>query len=147
VSYGSLAAIPIDNGLVWVRPFYVTSTQTDLPTLRFVIVNFEGTVAIRPTLTEALSAVFDQELPEEPGEPEPDDPTEPEGTIDEQVTALLSEAEDLFAEAQAALREGDLGSYQELNAEAEAKVEDALALLRGGEAEEPTTSTTEPTST
>ena len=25
VSYGSLAAIPIDNGLVWVRPFYVTS--------------------------------------------------------------------------------------------------------------------------
>ena len=28
VSYGSLAAIPIDNGLVWVRPFYVTSTQT-----------------------------------------------------------------------------------------------------------------------
>ena len=70
VSYGSLAAIPIDNGLVWVRPFYVTSTQTDLPSLRFVIVNFEGTVSIKPTLIEALADVFDQDLPED-DEPPP----------------------------------------------------------------------------
>ena len=91
MSYGSLAAIPIDNGLVWVRPFYVTSTQTDLPSLRFVIVNYEGTVSIQPTLLEALADVFDEDAAR-PGEPPPDpgeEPTEPEGTVDEQVAALL----------------------------------------------------------
>ena len=114
MSYGSLAAIPIDNGLVWVRPFYVTSTQTDLPSLRFVIVNFEGTVSIQPTLLEALADVFDQDLPDE--EEPPPDPgrsrPEPEGTVDEQVAALLTEASDLFDQADAALRDGDLAEYE-----------------------------------
>ena len=52
VSYGSLTAIPIDNGLVYVRPFYVTSTQTEVPALQKVIVYFGGEVAIRDTLQE-----------------------------------------------------------------------------------------------
>ena len=101
VSYGSLAAIPIDNALVWVRPFYVTSTQTNLPSLRFVIVNFEGTVSIQPTLIEALNEVFVQELPpdeptdpvEEPGE-EPGEEPPPEETLDEQAARLLAEPDD-----------------------------------------------------
>ena len=149
VTYGSLAAIPIDNGLVWVRPFYVTSTQTNLPSLEFVIVYFEGDVAIRPTLTEALNAVFDQDLAEDPGEEPGEEPTEPEGTAEERAIALLDEAAGLFEDAQEALREGDLGLYQELNADAEAKVEQALRLLRGS-GENPsapaTTTTTEGTS-
>lgn len=145
VSYGSLAAIPIDNGLVWVRPFYVTSTQTDLPTLRFVIVNFEGTVAIRPTLAEALSAVFDQELPEEPGEEEPEEPTEPEGTIDEQAAALLDEIAQLYEEADAALADGDLGAYDEAMDDIRDRFTELEELYRsaGGEG---TTTTTEGTS-
>ena len=152
VTYGSLAAIPIDNGLVWVRPFYVTSTQTDLPSLRFVIVNFEGTVSIKPTLIEALADVFDQDLPDEeqpppdPGEePEP----EPEGTIDEQVAVLLTEASDLFDQADQALRDGDLAGFEELSDEARDLVEQAEALIAEslGTEEPTTTSTTEPTST
>jgi uncharacterized membrane protein (UPF0182 family) len=151
VSYGSLAAIPIDNGLVWVRPFYVTSTQTELPSLRFVIVNFEGTVAIRSTLNEALSAVFEQELPEEPSEgEEPTDPEEPEGTLEEQVAALLEEASDLFDDADAALEERDLGTYAEKTEEARSLIARAERLLSGSRGEEPsdpeTTSTTERTS-
>jgi uncharacterized membrane protein (UPF0182 family) len=151
VSYGSLAAIPIDNGLVWVRPFYVTSTQTELPSLRFVIVNFEGTVAIRSTLNEALSAVFEQELPEEPSEgEEPTDPEEPEGTLEEQVAALLEEASDLFDEADAALEARDLGTYAEKTEEARSLIARAERLLSGSRGEEPsdpeTTSTTERTS-
>jgi uncharacterized membrane protein (UPF0182 family) len=151
VSYGSLAAIPIDNGLVWVRPFYVTSTQTDLPSLRFVIVNFEGTVSIQPTLIEALAEVFNQDLPTE-GEPPPDpgdEPPEPEGTIDEQIAALLAEASDLFDQADAALQEGDLAGYEELSDEARALVEQAEDIIAGslGTEEPATTTTTEPTST
>ena len=33
VSFGSLTAIPIDGGLVYVRPFYVTSDETEIPNL------------------------------------------------------------------------------------------------------------------
>jgi len=58
VDYGSLTAIPIDGGLVYVRPFYVSSTDTKIPNLRKVIVYFEGDVAIENTLQEALIAVF-----------------------------------------------------------------------------------------
>ena len=70
----------------------------------FVIVNFEGTVSIQPTLLEALADVFDEDLPD--GEEPPPDPgeepePEPEGTVDEQVAALLAEASDLFDEADA----------------------------------------------
>jgi uncharacterized membrane protein (UPF0182 family) len=147
VSYGSLAAIPMDNGLVWVRPFYVTSTQTELPSLRFVIVNYESTVSIKPTLLEALADVFDEDVPQE-GQPPPDpgeEPPEPEGTIDEQVAALLSEASDLFDQADQALRDGDLAEYEELSDEARELVEQAEALIAGslgGEAPTDTTTTT-----
>jgi uncharacterized membrane protein (UPF0182 family) len=150
VTYGSLAAIPIDNGLVWVRPFYVTSTQTELPSLRFVIVNYESTVSIKPTLIEALADVFDEDVPDEE-QPPPDpgeEPSEPEGTIDEQVAALLAEASDLFDQADQALRDGDLARYEELSDEARALVEDAEALVAGSLGEEPadtTTTTTEGT--
>jgi hypothetical protein len=145
VSYGSLAAIPIDNGLVWVRPFYVTSTQTDLPTLRFVIVNFEGNVAIRPTLVEALTAVFEQDIPQEPGE-EPTEPTEPEGTIEEQATALLDEIAELYEEADTALEDKDLGAYDQAMDDIRERFDELEALYRAGGEDEPTTTTTEGTS-
>ena len=133
VSYGSLAAIPIDNGLVWIRPFYVTSTQTNLPNLRFVIVNYEGNVAIQPTLLDALADVFDQDLPE--GEQPPPDggeePEEPEGTVDEQVAALLTEAADLFEQADQALSDRDLAEYERLTEEAKALVQTGPAAAPG----------------
>ena len=79
VSYGSLLAIPIDGGLVYVRPFYVTSEQTDVPGLEQVIVHFEGQVVIRPTLQEALEEVFGEVPPtleEDPGTDPGEDPGE-----------------------------------------------------------------------
>ncbi len=148
VSYGSLAAIPIDNGLVWVRPFYVTSTQTELPNLRFVIVNFEGTVAIRPTLAEALTAVFEQEVSEPGGSEDPEDPEEPEGTVEEQANALLDEIAGLYEDADAALAEGDLGAYDEAMDSIRDRFDELEGLYRGSAGDEPseTTTTTEGTS-
>ena len=150
VSYGSLAAIPIDNGLVWVRPFYVTSTQTQLPNLRFVIVNYESSVSIQPTLLEALADVFDEDLPdgEEPPPDPGEEPEEPEGTVDEQVAARLAEASDLFDQADEALRDGNLAEFERLSDEARELVDEAEALIAGalGTEEPPTTTTTEGTS-
>ena len=149
VSYGSLAAIPIDNGLVWVRPFYVTSTQTDLPSLRFVIVNFGGNVSIQPTLLDALADVFNEDVPTEEEPPDPgEEPPEPEGTVEEQVQALLAEIAELYADADAALAADDLGAYQDAMDEIRSKFDELERLYESasnGEAST-TTTTTEGTS-
>jgi uncharacterized membrane protein (UPF0182 family) len=148
VSYGSLSAIPIDGGLVYVRPFYVTSTQTKVPALQKVIVYFEGEVVIRDTLQESLAAIFGDApptledtdgAPSDPGEV----PTGPSGTVAQQVSRLLVEANDLFEQADNALAERDLARYQELTDQARAKTKQAEDLLAGGAASgEPSASTT-----
>jgi uncharacterized membrane protein (UPF0182 family) len=150
VSYGSLTAIPIDGGLVYVRPFYVTSTQTKVPALQKVIVYFEGDVVIRDTLQEALAAEFGEAPPtleDTGGTPtEGSPPSTPTGTISEQVAQLLVEANDLFDQADAALAAKDLAKYQDLTNQAKAKVAQAERLLEASASGEPTatTTTTEP---
>ena len=93
VSYGSLTAIPIDNGLLYVRPFYVTSSQTEVPGLEKVIVYFGGDVVIRDTLQEALTAEFGNAPPTLEAGTTPGGgttpPAAPTGTITQQVAKLL----------------------------------------------------------
>lgn len=158
VSFGSLTAIPIDGGLVYVRPFYVTSTQTEVPGLEKVIVYFEGDVVIRDTLEQALTAVFGEAPPtlEEDGAGEPATPVEPQeperlgGTIDEQVAQLLAEAGDLFAQADEALP--DFAEYADLTRQAKEKLAEAERLLEeaiaggSGSTTTSTTTTTAPAS-
>lgn len=157
VSYGSLTAIPIDGGLVYVRPFYVTSRQTQVPGLERVIVYFEGEVAIDDTLEGALEAIFGQvpdlgeEVPDDEGpvdptsptppedEDEPADPTEP-GELSQRVATLLAEADALFREADDALP--DFEAYGRLIAEAREKLDEAERLLEAAGAAPATTTTT-----
>lgn len=152
VLYGSLTAIPIDNGLLYVRPFYVTSTEQRLPGLQKVIVYFEGDVAIRDTLQEALTAVFGTSpntREEGFGGTEAGGGTEvpptPTGTVSEQVVQLLQDADALFQQADEALAAKDLAKYQDLTNQARAKTSEAERLL-GQEvgASTTTTSTTLP---
>jgi len=72
------------------------------------------------------------EAPEEPGEsPEPSpEPGETPGELPSDVAALVAEANRLYAEAQEALADGDLGTYQARIDELEAVLE-ALAELTG----------------
>jgi uncharacterized membrane protein (UPF0182 family) len=147
-SFGSLTAIPIDDGLLYVRPFYVTSQETEIPNLEQVIVVFGSQVEIEPTLEGALTELFGRSPPtlEEPTDPGDEPP--PEGTLTEQVATLLSDASALWDEAQAALEQGDLATYEEKLDDYNAKVEQAERLIEEDAGETPestTTSTTEPT--
>ncbi len=153
VSFGSLTAIPIDGGLLYVRPFYVTSTQTEVPGLEKVIVYFEGEVVIRDSLEQALAVVFGDAPPTLEEDEDTDllaPPPEVGGTLTEQVARLLAEANDLFDEADAALP--DFAKYAELHRRARAKIAEAEKLLEeaagGGSSTSPssTTSTTKPAS-
>ncbi len=158
VKLGNLILVPVDNALVYVRPFYVESDQVQIPELKKVVAFYESDVAIDDTLAGALGQLFDAEKvpdlaevvddpdldPDAPA-PDPDDPDDPdpgpELGVNEQAAQLLEQAEALFQERDD-LPASDLAEYQRLTDEAEALVSEALALLARS-----TTTTTPPQET
>jgi uncharacterized membrane protein (UPF0182 family) len=141
VRFGDLQLVPVSDGLLWVRPMYVAapSQQTDIGKVseyRFVIVYHNGQSAMGSSLREALAQVFDgfdRDVGDRVGPPVEEDPEasgEPPGSDDDAtVEQLLSQADDLFTEAETALVDGDLGTYQEKVDEARELLTRALELL------------------
>lgn len=107
VLQGNLLVIPIEQSLVYIRPLYVQATGANaVPELKKVIVAFGNQIAISDTLQGALATVFGdapETLEEGPGDDGPGDGT---GVSDE-AERLLEQAAQAFADADAALREGD----------------------------------------
>ena len=138
VLLGNMILVPIENSLLYMRPVYVTSQSTQFPELQHVIVVYGERAVMRDSLDEALAAVFGG-APDEPAAP-----VAPGTAVSEDVADLLARAETAFAEAEEALRAGDLATYQ-------AKIREAMDLVRqarSGAAPEPggTTTTTAPPS-
>ncbi|HEX6595968.1 MAG TPA: UPF0182 family protein, partial [Acidimicrobiales bacterium] len=121
VLLGNLVVIPIEQSLLYVRPFYVQATGANaVPELKNIIVAFGDRIAMRPTLQEALVAVFGDAPPtreEGPGPGTPGTPgpggTPPTGTagLSEEARRLFDEAARAFTDADAALRNGDPVGY------------------------------------
>lgn len=115
---GNLLTLPVGGGLLYVQPLYVERRAGDasFPLLRLVFVSFGGQVGVGSTLIEALDQVFqgDAGTPTTPdGEDgEPGD-GEPPGTPEAELAAALAAASQAYADAQAALREGDFAAYGE----------------------------------
>ncbi|HZN16015.1 MAG TPA: UPF0182 family protein [Acidimicrobiales bacterium] len=112
VILGNLLVIPINNSLLWMRPLYVSSSTTNVPELRKVIVSFAGKVAMRDSLQEALRAVFgdapatlEQSTGAGTGTPATPAPSA-------SVQQILDQALAAYDAAQAALKSGDLATYQ-----------------------------------
>lgn len=145
VRFGNLLTLPMGNGLLYVEPIYTerSGSAGAYPALTFVVVRFGEHVGIGSTLQEALDLVFGgfagaetgelptgQAPPTEGGTPSaPTTPTAP-GTGDQQAALdALQRAESAFNEAEVALREGDLATYQAKNNEAKAALEEALRAM------------------
>ena len=58
VSLGTVQILPIADSLIYVRPLYVSSSQTPFPQLVDVVVVYGKHVAMEPTLSGALGAIF-----------------------------------------------------------------------------------------
>jgi uncharacterized protein len=157
VLYGNLLLVPIDNAPLYVQPFYVVpeAETRQLPQLERVIAAFGDEVVIEDTLQEALAALFGERVPtqERPGAEGEQPPAEAEpppegGTAADEAARLLARANQLFEQADAALADNDLGTFQERLNQARDLVAQANALLAGdeggGESTTTTTSTTEP---
>ncbi len=118
VRFGDLQLIPVADGLVWIRPVYVVA---DVAEFRFVIVSHENGAVLDTNIGSALARLFpgfDAEVGDRVGEVEdletPVDPDDDQPVVaGDGPAALAAEAERLYLEAQDALRDGDLGLFQE----------------------------------
>jgi len=155
VEFGNMLIIPIEQGLVYIRPYYVRSrsVQNDsAPELRNVIVATGNRVEVGRTLAEALQALFptaDVSTLESgtttttPGSGAPSTPpSEVPGTAVDKLERAIA----LFDEADKALKEGGadgFAAYQSKTAEAKQLISDA-SLLLGAPATTTTTTTAVP---
>ncbi len=136
---GNLLTLPVGGGLLYVQPLYTqrTTGEGNYPVLRFVAVSFGETVGVGTTLSEAVFNLLDLDPDAPPVEPEPNpepDPGEPDpaptGTPQVQIRRLLSEADALFVQADAALQRGDLAEYAAKVDAARAKIDRALTIAQ-----------------
>ncbi|QBI18896.1 UPF0182 family protein [Egibacter rhizosphaerae] len=154
VIYGDLLVLPIEEALMYVQPLFLRAEQSDLPNLERVVVILGDQIEMAETLTEGLAALFGEAAPElalpegtveeddvadaqapEVDEEEVDEDADGEaGEMDPQATATLEEASAAFEEAEEALSNGDLGTYQERNAEASRLLIEALQMMGGSPA-------------
>ncbi len=133
VSLGTVQILPIADSLLYVRPVYVSSAQTELPQLRYVVVLYGQQVAMAPTLDEALAKVFGG-TSGGTGGPGGQSPGSSGGRsegahVPAAVRKLLSEATSAFDAGRKALAAGDLGAYQQEVVKAERYVAAAEKLL------------------
>ena len=127
VQFGDLLTIPIEDSILYVLPMYVRARQeAAVPELKLVMVVNGSSVSVATSLPPALQEATGATTG---GEPPP--PDGGGGTVDQQVQRLLTQAVDHFAAAEAALRNGDLATYQSELALAQAIVERANVLLAG----------------
>ncbi|MGA9749053.1 MAG: UPF0182 family protein [Nocardioides sp.] len=136
--YGNLLTLPVGDGLLYVQPLYTLreSGEGRYPVLRYVLVSFGDDVGIGSTLTAALDDVLGITTPEESVDPDnnPDLGTDPGdgsgdggGPVNDDVRALLEQAEEKFVEAEQALTDGDLNGYAEATQEARDLLAQALS--------------------
>jgi uncharacterized membrane protein (UPF0182 family) len=134
VIYGNLLVIPVEDSLLYVQPLFLRSTQSEIPLLQRVVMVFGGTVVMENTLADALAALFGPAAPgvEELGDGAIEGPRQPDGERpgDPEVARLIRDALGHFAEAEEALRAGDLGRYQTETRAAQDLLERAEARTR-----------------
>jgi hypothetical protein len=145
VLLGNILMVPLDQSMLYVRPLYVTSSGNPLPLLKYVIAVFGTNVSIAPTVSAALSDALQASVttPTSGGTA-----SGPISTgLSAQVQAFLTQAQNDYNQAQAALRAGGagaLGTYQNDIDAMNAAIASAQKLLN---AEAPVTSPSTTTTT
>jgi hypothetical protein len=131
---GNIQLIPVGDSIVYVQPIFVQqSTQQGYPQFRFVVVFTQNKNPVSgPTVNAALNSLFSgTPAAATPTTPTPTTPTTPTAPTTN-VQSLLNQASQQFANAQAALRNGDLATYQQDITAAQADVQQAQNALAAG---------------
>jgi hypothetical protein len=124
VDHGPIFVIPIERTLVYIQPIYLRAEDGEraLPELRRVIVVIGDKIGFESTLEASLRAALSgKALTVEEQEAGRTPPAAPSGDVSD----LLQQAIDHFRRADAALRDGDLATYQRENEAGRQAVEEA----------------------
>jgi hypothetical protein len=156
VRLGNLLLIPIEQSLLYIRPLYVEAEGTPVPQLKKVIVVFGDKVVMKDSLREAITTLFPGSAPNTleqqgggnaapaPGQtpaPAPGGTPAP-APVPTSVNDLLNAATARFADADAALRAGDLAGYQKATNDAKGLVQQAADAAKASTAPTPSTTPT-----
>ena len=111
---GNLIVLPMGNSILYLEPIYLQSTQSSFPEFRRVILVSQTRVAFAETLDEALRQILGEAPLPPPEDEDPEqEPTDGGEPLPADVAALVSRAQELYDQAQQALTEGDLATYDE----------------------------------
>ncbi|MGP8162468.1 MAG: UPF0182 family protein [Acidimicrobiales bacterium] len=138
VSLGTVQILPIADSLVYVRPLYVSSSQTPFPQLVDVVVVYGKDVSMESTLGGALAGIFGSA----PASTGPQGKgTGAKSSLSQVARQDIAQAVSAYQAAQAALARGDLGSYQQDVTRAGTLLGEANALVNANPAPSTTTTT------
>ena len=127
IVFGDFLVIPLQDSLLYVQPVYVESNQPNaIPELKRVVVANGTKIGIGSSLRAALTDSLGDVVPPEDGEQPP-----PQGSVEQQIQALLDQAAQHFVAADAALRAGDLATYQSEITAAQDATTQAQELIAG----------------
>src|SRR5499427_3869681 len=132
VTLGNMITLPVGGGLLYIEPVYVTAAAAgstgSYPSLQRVFAFYAGhPVGFQPTLSAALRQVFGGSTtgPSAPGGTSG-------GSVNARVIADLKQAQEFYAKAQAALRNGDLATYGQDITKMEDQIANAQADAKAG---------------
>ena len=144
---GNLLTLPVGDGLLYVQPIYTQNAATtgSYPILQYVVASFGDQVGFGQSLDEALRQALRGEsgtvAPPETGPPVENGggPTTPPQNAE--VEQLLQQADQAYQEAQTALRNGDLGTYQTKVQEMQSLIQQAMDQLSAEQSATPSSPT------
>ncbi len=55
---GNLVVVPVSDSVLYAEPIYVTSGKNTLPELKMVVAAYDNKIAVKPTLQQAVEALF-----------------------------------------------------------------------------------------
>jgi uncharacterized protein len=126
VTLGNLLTLPLGGSFLYVEPVYLKSAgATSFPTLKRVLVSWNGTIAYEPSVSKALDVAFGTSAATPPpttGQPGPPPTT---GGVNAQVSNLIARLQRAQAAANSALRAEDLAAF----ADAEKRVAALISQL------------------
>ncbi|WP_420122208.1 UPF0182 family protein [Nakamurella sp.] len=149
VIFGNLLTLPVNDGLLYVEPFYIqgattsTTTSSSFPQLNRVLVWYAGRVGVGTTLTQALTRAAQSApvqtpitgdgtslLPDDTGSTTPTTPSTPSATSPPPANeqAALAQMDAAASALDAAKASGDLGQIGAASQKLEDAVRAYLAL-------------------
>ncbi len=117
IVFGNLLVVPIEKSIIYVQPLYLLAESSQIPQLKYVIVATGSSLAMQPTLADALTRVFSglgTPIAGTTPTTTTTTTTPPGGTttvVSPDVAALVQQANDHYNKAQDALKLADWATY------------------------------------